>query len=189
MKLLGLIPARGGSRRLIGKNLIDLAGKPLLVWTIEAALRSFMLDVVAVSTDDVRIKECALAHDCVVIDRPLERAQGEQGSMLRTVNHALDAMPDFDAVVLLQPTSPLRTPADIQRAIKGLGDDDSLVSVRPDGQPNGAIYITRAAALRRGEQIYSDHSVRYRMPFDRSVDIDTDTDLQRARSLMLAAHV
>jgi N-acylneuraminate cytidylyltransferase len=180
VKLLGLIPARGGSKRLPNKNLADLGGKSLLAWTIEAAKASFLLNLIAVSTNDMMIGMEATALGCIVINRPDDLAQADTPT-LPVIQHALSVFPRFDAVMLLQPTSPLRTAKDIQRALTWLGQHDSLVSVGPDGQPNGAIYITRVKTLMDGGPIYCAESRIFAMPSARSVDIDTQADLDLAR--------
>jgi CMP-N,N'-diacetyllegionaminic acid synthase len=118
---LGVIPARGGSKRLPRKNLIPLHGKPLIGYSIEAARRSQRLSRTVVSTDDAEIAEVAraLGGDVPFI-RPAEMARDES-AVLPCLRHALaQAVPSdqpVDAVVLLQPTSPLRTHADIDAAI------------------------------------------------------------------------
>ena len=113
MNTFALIPARGGSKGIRRKNIKMIAGKPLIVWTIEAALRSLSLGGVVVSTDDLEIAEVARrAGAQVPFIRPAELAQ-DQTPGLDPVLHALDQLPQFDSVVLLQPTSPLRTTDDI----------------------------------------------------------------------------
>jgi N-acylneuraminate cytidylyltransferase/CMP-N,N'-diacetyllegionaminic acid synthase len=108
-----LIPARGGSKGIPRKNIKPIAGKPLIVWTIEAALRSPMLRAVVVSTDDPEIAEVARrAGAQVPFMRPAQLAQ-DQTPGLDPVLHALDQLPQYDSVLLLQPTSPLRTTDDI----------------------------------------------------------------------------
>ena len=113
MNTFALIPARGGSKGIPRKNIKFIAGKPLIVWTIEAALRSSLLNGVVVSTDDLEIAEIARrAGAQVPFMRPAELAQ-DQTPGLDPVLHALDQLPQFDSVLLLQPTSPLRTTDDI----------------------------------------------------------------------------
>lgn len=113
MNTFALIPARGGSKGIPRKNIKYIAGKPLICWTIEAALRSSFLNGVVVSTDDVEIAEVARrAGAQVPFMRPAELAQ-DQTPGLDPVLHALDHLPQFDSVLLLQPTSPLRTTDDI----------------------------------------------------------------------------
>src|SRR5690349_11475180 len=112
MPVLGLIPARGGSKGIPRKNIKPIAGKPLIAWTIEAALAARGLDGVVVTTEDPEIAEVARAYGAEVpFLRPMELAADETPG-IDPVLHALDMLPGFDAVLLLQPTSPLRTAAD-----------------------------------------------------------------------------
>ena len=118
MRTLGLIPARGGSKGIARKNVKVLAGKPLIAWTIEAALRADALAAVVVSTDDDEIATAALAAGAQVpFRRPAELAQDATPG-LDPVLHALDALPGYDAVLLLQPTSPLRSADDIRACLQ-----------------------------------------------------------------------
>jgi CMP-N,N'-diacetyllegionaminic acid synthase len=114
LKTLALIPARGGSKGIPRKNIRLLAGKPLVAWSIQAALACPEIERVVVSTDDAEIAEISRRWGAEVpFMRPAELAQDDSPSM-DTVLHALRQLPQFEAVVLLQPTSPLRTKADIQ---------------------------------------------------------------------------
>lgn len=124
-----LIPARGGSKGIPRKNIKMIAGKPLIVWTIEAALRSSFLNGVVVSTDDLEIAEVARqAGAQVPFMRPVELAQ-DQTPGLDPVLHALDQLPQFDSVLLLQPTSPLRTTDDINGFLDLVAQKKTLSAV------------------------------------------------------------
>ena len=119
--VLGLIPARGGSKGLAGKNTRPLAGKPLIAWTIEAARGAVSLDAVVVTTDSAEIAAVAREHGAEVpFVRPAELA-ADDTPMLDTVLHALDTLAAegraYDVVMLLQPTSPLRTSEHIDAAV------------------------------------------------------------------------
>ncbi|EQA61150.1 acylneuraminate cytidylyltransferase family protein [Leptospira alexanderi] len=117
-KILGLIPARGGSKGIPRKNIKFIAGKPLIVWTIEAALKSKYLASIVVSTDDSEIAEVAKQTGASVpFLRPSELAT-DYSSGIDPVLHALDNLPEFDYIMLLQPTSPLRTSMDIDDCIE-----------------------------------------------------------------------
>jgi len=117
MSILAVIPARGGSKRLPRKNIRYFAGKPLLAWTIEASLKTMAIDRVIVSTDDEEIAEVALAFGAEVpFLRPDYLAQDDT-SGISPVIHALEMLPGYDQVLLLQPTSPLRTVKDINGII------------------------------------------------------------------------
>ena len=137
MKILGLIPARGGSKGVPGKNIKELGGKPLLVFTAEAALASKELNKVILSSDDDEIINVAKKNGIEVpFKRPAELAQDNSGS-LGVVQHALSFMKSqgehYDAVCLLQVTSPFRRKGFIDEAIEKFqdGNFDSLVSVLP----------------------------------------------------------
>lgn len=121
MKYLAVIPARGGSKGLPGKNTRLLAGKPLIAWSIEQALESGRFDCVHVSTDDPGIAEVARAHGAdVPYLRPAELAEDTTPTE-PVMTYALDwyerAGQIFDAIVLLQPTSPLRFPGTLDAAL------------------------------------------------------------------------
>jgi len=127
-EIVGLIPARAGSKGIPRKNLVPLRGKPLIGWTLDAARASVRLTQVAVSTDDDEV--AALAADAAVIRRPRELA-ADDTPMRDVVLHALDELERCDVLVLLQPTSPLRTATHVDGAVDLLVETgaDSVVSV------------------------------------------------------------
>jgi N-acylneuraminate cytidylyltransferase len=136
MKILGLIPARGGSKGIPRKNIKPLGGKPLIAYSIEAGLKSRYLDKVLVSTDDEEIAQVARQYGAdVPFIRPAELARDDTPT-LPVIQHALRFLADkgetYDAVCLLQPSSPFRTPAFIDAAIEKYvrSGADSLVTVR-----------------------------------------------------------
>ena len=139
MKILALIPARGGSKGIPRKNIKLLGGKPLIAWTIEAALASQLIDAVVVSTDDAEIACISRAYGAQVpFLRPQELARDDTPGILPAL-HALDQLPEFDVIVLLQPTSPLRTTSDIDHCIRLAQTHNarSVVSVvEPKNHPN-----------------------------------------------------
>ena len=147
MKVLGLIPARGGSRGVPDKNLKPLAGKSLVQRAHEVAMASGALDRVILTTDDGRIAEAASRHGLEVpFERPKALADDES-AMIDVVIHALAelATADYapDAVLLLQPTSPLQKPEHILQAIELLGDCDSVCSVTPVPETLSPHYLMR----------------------------------------------
>lgn len=120
LSVLALVPARGGSKGLPRKNVLDLAGKPLIAWTLDAARASRHIDRCIVSTDDEEIAGVARAHGGEVpFLRPAEFSDDAAGSQ-DVIAHALAQLPGYDIVVLLQPTSPLRTAADIDGTLETL---------------------------------------------------------------------
>lgn len=138
MEILGLIPARGGSKGIPGKNICSLAGRPLLAYTADAALGSATLSRVVLSTDDRQIAEIgrSLGLDVPFL-RPAELSRNESPAM-DVIQHALRFLSSEqnyqpDAVMLLQPTSPLRRSEHIDEAATLLEEStaDSVVSVEP----------------------------------------------------------
>lgn len=129
MDVVGLIPARGGSKGIPRKNLVPLAGKPLLAWTIDAARTSSALTRVVVSTDDDEIAVVARSFGAEVLERPPELSRDET-PMLKVVRHAAAALP-CEVLVLLQPTSPLRRAEHIDDVVGLLLETgaDSVLSV------------------------------------------------------------
>lgn len=137
MKVLAIIPARGGSRGIPRKNVRPLAGRPLIAHSIEQARATPEITRVVVSTDDAAIARVAEEYGAEVIVRPAELA-GDTATSESALAHVLDTLRDGegwepDLVVFLQATSPIRRPDDISRAIRTLLNDgaDSLFSATP----------------------------------------------------------
>ncbi|MSR05455.1 MAG: acylneuraminate cytidylyltransferase family protein [Gemmatimonadetes bacterium] len=133
-EVLAIIPARGGSKRLPGKNLMPWNGKPLIVHSIEHARAASLVTRVVVSTDDSEIKAVASATGAEVVDRPADLATDNatsESALLHALGH-LESSEGYrpELVVFLQCTSPSRRPGDIDGAIRQLLADkaDSLFS-------------------------------------------------------------
>ena len=218
MNILAIIPARGGSTRIPGKNLKTLAGRPLLDWTLRAAVDSGRQLAIVLSTDSSEIEH---SDPTVYADSVLRRKVSGDGPLEPVIEEAIQRHHDYDAYMLLQPTSPLRTSEDIDAVIKLLEEGArSVVSVtrdpgayfggtlvadydgvsepywqptfpnRPRSQDldyyreNGAIWaFTRreweSTHNRRGRR-----PVPYVMPPERSIDLDTLDDWERAETLL-----
>jgi len=212
MTVVGLIPARAGSRRLPNKNLAPLAGKPLLSYTCLAARESGVLTAMYINTDSPAIAEVAqdFGVRCPVL-RPPELARDDTPTQAanRFLLEFLAARGQtFDAVMVLQPTSPLRTAEDIRAAweLFVANVPCAVVSACPiapaywvgrigrDGrfEPlpgedilyglNGAIYIHTYADYMKGSS--APRTLVYPMPPWRGVDIDTWEDLRYAEFLL-----
>ena len=127
---LAIIPARGGSKRLPRKNVLDLCGKPLIAYTIEAALKSKYIDKVIVSSDDEEILNISSNFGADIIKRPIDLAN-DTATTFDTIKHTIDNFEKYDYIVLLQPTSPLRNEKHIDEAIQLLEEKnaDSIISV------------------------------------------------------------
>ena len=136
-KIVALIPARGGSKGIKNKNIIDLCGKPLISYTIQAALESKYIDKVIVSTDSQEIADVAIKYGAEVpFLRPGELAS-DTSKTIDAVMHAVGELEkrkeQYDILILLQATQPLRTADDIDSAIELFikNKGQSLVSVSP----------------------------------------------------------
>lgn len=149
MKILGLVPARKGSKRIPGKNAKLLGGKPLVAWTFEPAMACRAIDKVCLSTDDEALMECAHDHGVEVpFLRPAELCT-DTATTIEVVLHALDHYrkggESFDAVMLLQPTSPFRSAEILSRAAEAFHRHNGrrdFVSVSPvESPPQWMFYI------------------------------------------------
>jgi CMP-N-acetylneuraminic acid synthetase len=168
--ILGVIPARGGSKGIPRKNVKQINGKPLIAWTIEAAKESKMIDRYVVSTEDEEIAATSREYGVDVIERPPELATDE-ATTLSVLQHAVEKIP-CDSIVLLQATSPIRRGGLIDECIREFLDNeyDSLAtgfickyieygknnSRRQDIEgffyDDGNVYIIKADLIERGER-------------------------------------
>lgn len=157
--VLSVVPARGGSKGLPGKNVRPLHGKPLIGWSVEHGLQSRYVDAVVVSTDNDGIAEVARAHGAEVpFIRPAALAT-DTASSIDVILHTVDTLEQggrrYDLLVLLEPTSPLREPDDIDRALEALlgqTDAQSIVGVAKAEASHPAFL------LRRKEQFLEPYS-------------------------------
>ena len=127
---LAVILARGKSKRLPRKNILDLSDKPLIAWSIEAGLKSKYIDKLLVSSDDEEVLEIANKFGSDTLKRPDELA-GDTSTSLDAIKHSITSFERYDYVMLLQPTSPLRNDKHIDEAIELLEqkDADAVISV------------------------------------------------------------
>jgi CMP-N-acetylneuraminic acid synthetase len=192
--ILGIIPARGGSKGVIRKNIRPVAGKPLLVWSIEAARRARTLTRWVVSTEDAEIADIAREHGAEVLKRPAELASDE-ASTLSVLQHALREIP-ADAVVVLHPTSPIRREGLIDACVikyidseaQSLGtvhkdysyeygqDMPRRQDIRPRLIDNGNVYVLDAAIILAGRWL-GDRLAVYETSREEGVEIDEEFDL------------
>ena len=212
MDVIGLIPARGGSKGIPRKNLAPVAGKPLLAWTLEAALGATELTRVIVSTDD---DEIAAAAGVEILRRPRELA-ADDTPMLDVVRHAVAEFAP-DVVVLLQPTSPLRRAEHVDACVRLLLESgaDAVVTVvevphrfRPDSlldvvdcravsrsgartrQEKELVYARNGPAVlalradRLGDDLYGGDVRPFVMDERDSLDVDDPFDLELADLLL-----
>ena len=212
MKIVSVILARGGSKGIPNKNIIDIKGKPLIEYSIQASLAS-QISETWVSTDCLQIKDVSQRCGAKVLDRPTELAT-DISSSEDALLHFSDNI-DFDILVFLQPTSPLLLAKDINMGINLLleGEHDSVFSVyrehwiprwslnmqpkhwdinkRPMRQEveellveNGAFYISTRKQLLNSRLRYGNKIGYIEMPLYRSFQIDTIEDLELIKKLL-----
>ena len=127
-KILAVITARGGSKRLPNKNILDLAGKPLIAWTIEAGLKSKYIDKLIVSTDSKKIVEISKQFGAEVPFIRPRYLSNDIADSVSVLKHSIEFLEEkYDYIMLLQPTSPLRTVKDIDGAIEQLDNEFKAV--------------------------------------------------------------
>lgn len=165
MGVVAIIPARGGSKGIPGKNLRRVGGVPLVVRSVRAALAASGIDRVIVTTDDQQTAEAARAAGADIVERPAGLA-GDGASSESALLHALDQLPEQpEIVVLLQPTSPFIDPADLDGAVAGVraGGWDVLFSAVPThaflwrNGPDGASGVNHDASVRPMRQEREPH--------------------------------
>jgi CMP-N,N'-diacetyllegionaminic acid synthase len=184
-RTLGIIPARGNSKRVPRKNIRNLCGKPLIKWTIEAANAANLLTQYVVSTEDYEIGQVAASLGCHVVRRP-DDLSGDEVTSEAVVRHALEWMgSDYDIVVLLHPTSPVRDWRHIDEAVSTLwaSSAPSLASVeyaKRSYRHNASIYAAKVPFT----SLYGDKTIPYLMDKRHSVDIDEEIDFKLAELLL-----
>jgi CMP-N,N'-diacetyllegionaminic acid synthase len=206
VKTLGVIPARGGSKRIIRKNCRLLHNVPLIGYTIRAAQSAVGLTDYVVSTEDEEIKNIALSYGATVVDRPVALA-GDDTTSGDVLRHALDTMEvdgeRYDIIVCLHPTSPIRDSKHIDDAIELLrvSSADTLASVCDIPRKahanvtcgdyyldttdrysvlNASIYAMKRDWFVKTNRHTGGNTIFYRMDRRHSVDIDTEIDFKIA---------
>jgi CMP-N-acetylneuraminic acid synthetase len=199
--ILGIIPARGGSKAVPRKNIKEIAGKPLIVWTIEAAQNSSLLDRYVISTEDEEIAEISREYGAGVIERPPELATDE-ATTLSVLQQVIEKIP-CDIVVLLQATSPIRRTGLIDECVKEFKDNDfdSLATGficdyieygknqlrRQDIEgffyDDGSIYVIKADLIKSGER-FGEKIGRKIVSRWENVEIDDEFDFWLAEQIL-----
>ena len=199
--IVGVIPARSGSKGIPRKNIRPVCGKPLIAWTIEAAQASRLLSRYIVSTEDVEIADVARRYGAEVIDRPSDLATDE-ATTLSVLQHVLQCV-QAETMVLLQATSPVRDADLIDRCIQRFLERgaDSLATgfickhvefgkkkVRRQEIPgffkdDGNLYIMSADLVRQGE-LCGERCERFLLDREQNVDIDSEFDFWLAEQIL-----
>ena len=212
-KILGLIPARGGSKGIPKKNLYPFNGKPLIQWTIEAAQESKQINEIIVSTDDEETADFAKKNKVEVPYLRSSKLAQDDSLVIETVLDTLNTFNEFNDI-LLQPTSPMRNANDINNiiALHEKNKHHSVVSIREVKENptlfyeindknyldksfkklksnnrqsfnqfyilNGALYIASYDHLKKYKSFLSHLTMPYLMPYERSIDIDSLSDIR-----------
>jgi len=192
-KIVAIIPARSGSKRLEGKNKKLLLGKPLIDYTIEEALKCDFIDEIIVSTNDKDIINICVPYieryydRFKIIERPEELCQDDTPMWKVIAQVCAGNYPDDTTIILLQPTSPLRVAENIEVIwIMFLNYHSCIVSmVKIDDKIyklNGAIYIDYLSQILKNKGF--EMEIPYIMHKERSIDIDTLYDFELVEKLM-----
>lgn len=199
--ILGIIPARGGSKGIYKKNIKMIAGKPLLAWTIDSAKRSKLLDRYIVSTEDEEIRDISQRYGADIIIRPKELST-DDASTLSVMKHAIENIA-CEVIVLMQPTSPIRKITLIDECIKEFRDNDydSLATGfickykeygksdlrRQDIQgffyDDGNIYVIKAELIKKGDRFGRKIGRKIITRWE-NLDIDDEFDLWVAERIL-----
>lgn len=201
--VLAVIPARGGSKGIPGKNIKTIAGKPLLAWTIEHARAARLVDRVVVSTEDPKIAAVARRWGAEVLERPKALAT-DRADTLPVLQHALRRCP-ADVLVVLQCTSPVRSKGLVDRCVAKFlrTRADSLGTVYPDRSyeygvemprrqeirprlvDNGNVYVNKARlVLERGDR-YGKRIATLQTTREESFEIDEPFDFWLCEKILL----
>lgn len=191
MKILGLITARGGSKGIPLKNIRIVGNKPLIFWTIQAAQQAKTLDRIILSTDDTEIAQVARDHHVEVpFMRPAALA-GDASSHIDVIIHALSWVADNedyhpDYVLTLQPTSPLRTAEDIDRAVELAMQTDAASVVSVYEAPSHPYIVKKLTPERRLENfITPDMPYLRRQDFPEAYALNGALYLNRCKTLLV----
>lgn len=200
--IFGVIPARGGSKGIPQKNVRQVCGKPLIAWTIEAAQQSVLLDRWVVSTEDPEIASISRRYGAEILNRPPQLAT-DTTPTLHVLKHALDHV-SADIVVLLQPTSPIRSSGLIDRCIRQFQDTqaDSLATgfmckyqeyalgnnLRRQDRAgffydDGNVYVIRAAMVSAGEQ-FGEKIEHVLLDREQNIEVDDFFELWLAEKVL-----
>jgi len=203
--ILGVIPARGGSKAIPRKNIKPLLGKPLITWSIEAAQQSQLVDRFVVSTEDDEIADIARAAGAEVLDRPVELAS-DDATTVAVLQHTLD-MIKADTIVLLQPTSPIRINGIIDRSIErflasgcdtlatsyvskhfawGAVDNGPRQRLKGYFHDDGNVYVFKSPVLQAGRWI-GDQPCEMEISSIYNIEIDTIADFWAIEGILQRA--
>ncbi len=192
-RILGITPARGGSKGVPRKNIREICGKPLIAWTIEAAKNSELMTRFIVSTEDAEIAEISRQYGAEVLDRPVHLATDE-ASGLSVLQHVLEEIP-AEFIVILQCTSPVREAGLIDRCINTFFETDADAvatgfwcdlfewgtysarrqELKPFFHDDGNVYVVKAEIIREGN-LWGEKMVPIPISREQNFEIDSEFD-------------
>jgi N-acylneuraminate cytidylyltransferase len=182
-RVLALIPARGGSVRLPGKNLEQIGGRTLVEIAVRSGLAVANVDEVVVSSDSPEILADGLRAGATVEKREPALALSETTSR-EVIDDVLSRRPDVDVLILLQPTSPLRAPRDVTACLETLLRHPTAATVTTTDYPSAwTRTISPEGHLLPGGELIDERTAAVLMPRSRSIDVDDAFDLHLARLL------
>lgn len=214
--IIFIIPARGGSRRLKGKNLKNFNGKPLIFWTIEQALRLSKYGKVVVSSESEEILNKCLEYKRILLVKRHKYLSTAKANLIDVAKDVSLKLGHKNIVVLLQPTSPLRSDSDIIKGIKLLQKGSSAVMSQSESQydlsklninfsgkkykaitknskkvyaPNGAFFGATYEWIKNKRTFYSNTVTTFAMPPERSIDIDFEYQFIAAEAIFKIINV
>lgn len=182
--IVAIIPARGGSRRIQKKNIREFHGRPIIAYSIRAALQSGLFDHVIVSSDDPKTRVIARQCGAAAIDREMKYAFDDVGTQAVAADALIQAEVDLnvtgvDFLCCLYATAPMLTPEDLRRGYDAMMATDAYAYV------HGWYYWGRAEWF---DDIPLEDGVELAKPADRWIDINTEEDWARAEQMYAALH-
>tara|TARA_Y100001960_G_C14770789_1_gene879868 strand:- start:2869 stop:4014 length:1146 start_codon:yes stop_codon:yes gene_type:complete len=200
--ILGVIPARGGSKGVPNKNIRKIAGKPLIAWSIESAFKSKLLDDFIVSTEDKKIAEIAQYYGAKILQRP-DHLATDEATTLSVLQHIIEEAP-ADIIVVLQPTSPIRDDDLVDRCIAqfkekksdclgtgfnyaikvyGANNNTPRQAMKCEFVEDGNVYVMKKELIKTGK--WTGGKIEYfELGGDQSYQIDTELDFFILRNLL-----
>jgi len=190
---LAIIPARGGSQRIPGKNIRDFMGKPIIAYSIEAARKSGLFDHIIVSTDSPEISAVARAYRAQVLKRP-DHLAGDHPGTQEVMQHALEVLDSGDHPIkpdlacCIYPCAPMLDHRDLKLAELMLKSPELhrpwyVVPVAEWLQDPGQFYFGAAHAFRNGSPLISDRTRMIQIDPRRAIDVNTEDDWVKAETM------
>lgn len=191
MKAVAIIPARGGSQRIRGKNWKLFHGKPIIAYSIETAIRSGIFDAVYVSTDSVEIMEIANRYGALTVSRQPDMAENHIGTQQVTGEALNQIGAHFDLACCIYPTASMMSVRDLHRGRLAMRKRDALFAFSVGTKPlcdAGQFYFGYPTAFKTHSPLFDTHSVMVPIDSNRVCDINTPDDWACAERMYSELH-